>query len=249
MGGKLAFESRRTTKLCPVSLPRGGQASKHRARGRPAKADLRAARRKEIVRSAYAVLTDRGYDQTTMSDIARQANVGQGTLYRYYPSKRELLDDVFDYAVTKAARALRIGSLASLDLTDYHQAMDLITVFGTRLFDLVDEDPAIVRLLTVESSAIDPELRFRVSGLLSTLDVAFARLFETANPDHASADHRPTWALLGRLVIGLSGPGLLMSMQGDTAAGSRANFLSTISAIADHGLLTDEPAGEEPSDA
>ncbi|WP_020101895.1 TetR/AcrR family transcriptional regulator [Mycobacterium sp. 360MFTsu5.1] len=201
------------------------------------------------MRSAYAVLTDRGYDQTTMADIARHANVGQGTLYRYYPSKRDLLDDVFDYAVTKAARALRIGSLASLDLTDYHQAMELITVFGTRLFDLVDEDPAIVRLLTVESSAIDPELRFRVSGLLSTLDVAFARLFETANPDHASVDHRDTWALLGRLVMGLSGPGLLMSMRGDRTAESRATFLASISAIADQGLLAEDTAEGETSDA
>lgn len=201
------------------------------------------------MRAAYAVLTARGYDQTTMADIARHANVGQGTLYRYYPSKRDLLDDVFDYAVTKAARALRIGSLASLDLTDYHQAMELITLFGTRLFDLVDEDPAIVRLLTVESSAIDPELRFRVSGLLSTVDVAFARLFETANPDYASVDHRDTWALLGRLVVGLSGPGLLMSMRGDRTAESRATFLASISRIADHGLLTEDTADGETSDA
>ncbi|MFL0287636.1 TetR/AcrR family transcriptional regulator [Mycobacterium sp. SMC-21] len=201
------------------------------------------------MRAAYAVLTARGYDQTTMSDIARHANVGQGTLYRYYPSKRDLLDDVFDYAVTKAARALRIGSLASLDLTDYHQAMELITLFGTRLFDLVDEDPAIVRLLTVESSAIDPELRFRVSGLLSTVDVAFARLFETANPDYASVDHRDTWALLGRLVVGLSGPGLLMSMRGDRTAESRATFLASISGIADQGLLTEDTADGETSDA
>ncbi|MFL0291354.1 TetR/AcrR family transcriptional regulator [Mycobacterium sp. SMC-18] len=201
------------------------------------------------MRAAYAVLTARGYDQTTMADIARHANVGQGTLYRYYPSKRDLLDDVFDYAVTKAARALRIGSLASLDLTDYHQAMELITLFGTRLFDLVDEDPAIVRLLTVESSAIDPELRFRVSGLLSTVDVAFARLFETANPDYASVDHRDTWALLGRLVVGLSGPGLLMSMRGDRTAESRATFLASISRIADQGLLTEDTADGETSDA
>lgn len=195
------------------------------------------------------MLAERGYDQTTMSDIARHAKVGQGTLYRYYPSKRDLLDDVFDYAVTKAARALRIGSLASLDLTDYHQAMELIAVFGTRLFDLVDEDAAIVRLLTVESSAIDPELRLRVSGLLSTLDIAFARLFETANPDYASTEHRPTWALLGRMVLGLSGPGLLMAMQGEASAESRATFLSSISAIAEHGLLTEEPAGERTRDA
>lgn len=210
--------------------------------GRPAEPGLRAARREAIVRSAYAVLTERGYDRTVMSDIARHAQIGQGTLYRYYRSKRELLDDVFDYAVAKATRALRFGSLANLDLTDYHQALELIAVFGERLFALVDDDPAIVRLITVESSAIDAELRYRVSGLLSTMDIALAQLFEHANPDNATESTRHIWRLLGRMVLGMAGPGLLMSLQGGVSTQTRATFLSSIAAVSDRGLLADKPA-------
>lgn len=201
------------------------------------------------MQAAYTVLTERGYDRTSMSDIARQAEVGQGTLYRHYPSKRVLLDDVFDYAVAKVMRALRPGSLARMDLTDYQQALELITVFGRRMFALVDDDPDIVRLITVESSAIDSELRYRVQGLFSAMDVMLTRLFETANPDRATETNRPVWALLGRMVMGLAGPGLLMSVQGNTSAESRATFLASIAAIADQGLLTDESVAEKPDNA
>jgi AcrR family transcriptional regulator len=197
---------------------------------------LPAARRKEIVRSAYAVLTDKGYERTSMSDIARHANVGQGTLYRYFPSKRELLDHVFDYAVTKTARALRFGSLATLDMTDSKQALSIIEIVGARLFALVDEDPAILRLITVESSAIDPELRHRVVGLVGAADVAINQLFEQGNPD-AGPDKRRNWEVLGRLISGLAGPGVFMSLRGEGSPAKREAFLSTAGSIADRGLL------------
>ena len=128
-----------------------------RPRGRPVKPGLREARLKAIVQAAYTVFTEHGYERTSMSDIARQANLGQGTVYRYVRSKRELLDHVFDFAISKAARALNIGSLVSLDLTDYEESVKVSTMFGHRLFALVDEDPATpprVRILVPEGQVV-----------------------------------------------------------------------------------------------
>jgi AcrR family transcriptional regulator len=194
-----------------------------------------------IVRSAYAVLTDKGYDRTSMSDIARHANVGQGTVYRYFGSKRELLDHVFDYAVAKAVRALDVESLPRLDLTDYGQSLKLIELIGSRLFALVDADPAILRLITVESSAIDPELRHRVIGLVSAMNAALARLFQKGHPEGDQPTERAARAVLGRMVIGMGGPGIVMLLQGETSTARRAVFLSTVEAIADRGLLSSRP--------
>jgi AcrR family transcriptional regulator len=197
------------------------------------------------VRSAYAVLTDKGYERTSMSDIARHASVGQGTVYRYFPSKRELLDHVFDYAVAKAARALDVKSLAGLDLTDYGQSLKLIELIGSRLFALVDADPAILRLITVDSSAIDPELRHRVIGLVSAMNAGLARLFEKDHPESDEPTDSAARAVLGRMVIGMGGPGLVMLLQGETSTARRAVFLSTVEAIADRGLLSSSPATED----
>lgn len=203
-------------------------------RGRKPNPGLRESRRNEIIKSAYAVLTERGYERTLMSDIARHAGVGNGTVYRYFDSKRELADHVFDYAVAKATDALDFESLIDGDVVAGGIAA-LIDAIGTRLFALIDEDPAIIRVLTVESSAIDAELRWRVNGVFALLDTGLAQLFErfSDRPDV----RRDLWPLLGRLIVGTGNPGLLMSLQGRNSATDRAELLSTMKAVASRGLL------------
>ncbi len=52
--------------------------------------------RERLLRSAEALFTRRGFDGTAMSDVARQAGVGVGTLYHHFPDKRTLLLDLVD---------------------------------------------------------------------------------------------------------------------------------------------------------
>ena len=40
---------------------------------------------------ALALFLDRGYDETTMEEIAERAEVGTSTLYRYFPAKDQIL--------------------------------------------------------------------------------------------------------------------------------------------------------------
>jgi AcrR family transcriptional regulator len=58
-------------------------------------------RREEIIEAALDVFTEKGYGAATMPEIARMAGVAAGTLYLYYPSKRELFVAVVkSYIVT-----------------------------------------------------------------------------------------------------------------------------------------------------
>lgn len=209
-------------------------------RGRPITPDLRAARRNVLIESAYAVLTERGYERTAMSDIAKHAGVGQATVYRYFDSKRELVDDVFDFAVLKIVQALDLEALVERDVDDSEQPASVISELGRNLFALVDNDPAILRLISVESSAIDAELRYRVMGLFTTLDDNLVQLFERHAPD-LGADSTAV-KQLGRLMLGSALPGLLMSMATEHSEQARAEFLSTMESIAVHGIFgfTDE---------
>jgi len=55
-------------------------------RGRPPIAGLR----QNILAAAEAIFTRFDYHEVLMDDVARACGVGKGTLYRYFPSKREL---------------------------------------------------------------------------------------------------------------------------------------------------------------
>lgn len=49
----------------------------------------------KIVEAAYKVLGEQGYDKASMKEIAREAGVAQGLINYYFPSKEELLYELF----------------------------------------------------------------------------------------------------------------------------------------------------------
>ena len=54
-------------------------------------------RRKEIIDTAIKLFYEKGYEKTTISDIAKEINVAQGLCYRYFPSKEMLFDCAIDH--------------------------------------------------------------------------------------------------------------------------------------------------------
>ena len=56
-------------------------------------------RRQELLDTAMALFTQKGYDETSMGDIARAAGVAQGLCYRYFDSKQKLFQEAMDQYV------------------------------------------------------------------------------------------------------------------------------------------------------
>jgi AcrR family transcriptional regulator len=47
-------------------------------------------RKRQILKAALTVFSTRGYGESTMADIAREAGIGVGTIYNYYKNKYDL---------------------------------------------------------------------------------------------------------------------------------------------------------------
>ena len=59
--------------------------------------------RARLQREALRLFTDRGYDETTVADIAAAAGVTQMTFFRYFPAKElVVVDDPYDPAIARA---------------------------------------------------------------------------------------------------------------------------------------------------
>jgi AcrR family transcriptional regulator len=52
--------------------------------------------RQHLYRTAITLIAGRGYEATTLRDIAKQAQVSVGLLYRYFPSKRAVVLTLYD---------------------------------------------------------------------------------------------------------------------------------------------------------
>jgi AcrR family transcriptional regulator len=70
---------------------------KPRKRGRPAGRSARGlAARDRLYETAIRMISERGYEATTLREIAREADVSVGLLYRYFPSKQAVVIALYD---------------------------------------------------------------------------------------------------------------------------------------------------------
>ncbi len=65
-------------------------------------------KRESILRAATRVFARNGYFNSKVADIAREADVADGTVYLYFKSKEEILHSIFDQNMTEAINAGRL---------------------------------------------------------------------------------------------------------------------------------------------
>src|ERR671912_604325 len=70
---------------------------KPRRRGRPPGQSAQGvAARDRLYATAIRMISGRGYEATTLREIAREAGVSVGLLYRYFPSKQAVIISLYD---------------------------------------------------------------------------------------------------------------------------------------------------------
>ncbi|WHX46965.1 TetR/AcrR family transcriptional regulator [Paenibacillus woosongensis] len=63
-------------------------------------------KREDILEAALELFAERGYDATTVPTIAQKANVGAGTIYRYFENKEVLVNCLYQECVQQLAQAM-----------------------------------------------------------------------------------------------------------------------------------------------
>jgi TetR/AcrR family transcriptional regulator of autoinduction and epiphytic fitness len=62
--------------------------------------------RRLIIRTAVELITAQGYDATTMKQLAREAGIGDATIYKYFPTKERILLEYFELTIADALKQL-----------------------------------------------------------------------------------------------------------------------------------------------
>src|ERR687891_1371614 len=92
--------------------------------------------REAIHRAAMKLFAERGFDATTIADIAAAADIAPRTFFSYFPSKEDVV--FHDFGLTFDAIKERIDERAEGEST-----MDALRAFLAGLFEQLDHrDPA-----------------------------------------------------------------------------------------------------------
>ncbi|ROP53576.1 MULTISPECIES: TetR/AcrR family transcriptional regulator [unclassified Streptomyces] len=151
--------------------------------------------RRAIYAAALALVGEVGYPRTTVEGIAARAGVGKQTIYRWWPSKADVLLEAFLDLGEQAARAAGQDTDAVPDTGDL--AADLKAVLRATVDELLDprfETPA--RALAAEGLVNDQLGREYVARLLEPqLQLYVARLRSARDAGQVRADVDPRIAL------------------------------------------------------
>lgn len=96
--------------------------------------------RDRLARAALDLFTSRGFHATTTPLIAQRAGVAEGTIYRHFPSKEDLLNEVFRAAVRALAEPLKSADPG----WPCRARLDFV---ADRWLGIAAREPALVRLV------------------------------------------------------------------------------------------------------
>jgi TetR/AcrR family transcriptional regulator len=107
------------------------------------------AHREEILLAAEKVFAAKGFFPTTMSDIAREAEFGTGTLYKYFKSKEELYFTLIDEKVEE------INRLVKAELSQKTSAVERIKKVLGLQFEFFERNRDFFRIYISERSRFE----------------------------------------------------------------------------------------------
>lgn len=109
-------------------------------------------RRRQILEAATHVFAQKGFHKARVEEIATEAGIAKGTVYEYFPSKKELFRELIKYATSIYLEAFAAKMGANPAVKER-----LIELFRTHL-EFLGKHQDIARLLVMEYPNLGEEM-------------------------------------------------------------------------------------------
>ncbi len=97
-----------------------------------------------ILRAAIDVFADKGFFAARMTDVAKEAQVADGTLYLYFEGKENLLLSIFEDVLSRFIERLRS------EIVSLHDPVDKLRVMVRLHLETLGRDRALASVLQIE---------------------------------------------------------------------------------------------------
>ncbi len=120
--------------------------------------------RRKLIDAAATVFVRKGFHDTQIGDIVAQANLGQGTFYRYFKNKHDIYENLLDDFVARLMDGFSEMSLnPPNDINEYRDAC--IKGYG-RFAETIMENRQMALMLLRETPAINEYFEQKMSRLI-----------------------------------------------------------------------------------
>jgi len=112
-----------------------------------------------ILEAAASIYAERGYEQATTHQIAAEAGVSVGALYRYFADKQAILEELYSREVDDVRRRI-LGEFSLADLVG-QDVRQLVRKTISLAFRVYSEHPGLRRVLREQSRKVPALIELR----------------------------------------------------------------------------------------
>ncbi|MEO3947363.1 TetR/AcrR family transcriptional regulator [Gorillibacterium sp. CAU 1737] len=158
-----------------------------------------------ILEAATEIFSQKGYEATSTSEIAQKAGVAEGTIFRHYKTKRDLLLSIAGPILVKLAAPFLLRDFVKLMELPYEKADDFFRALAKDRFKFARENTKIIKIL-IHEVPFQPELMGQIKRLSS--DIVFNRIEKVVEHFQEAGQlvSAPPWRIMrtgASLVIGM----------------------------------------------
>ncbi|MTK13957.1 MAG: TetR/AcrR family transcriptional regulator [Clostridiaceae bacterium] len=135
----------------------------------------------QILEAAVKVFSAKGFDGSRTSEIAKEADVAEGTIFRYYKTKKDLLMGLLIPLITKFFRPMILDSAERIIKNE--EDKPVTEVLNDLLIDryyLIDKNLPLIKTMFMEA-AYQPELLGTLQKDLAPKIIPFINFFIESN--------------------------------------------------------------------
>ncbi len=118
----------------------------------------------KIIDAAIAIFSEKGYAASSTSQIAKKAGLAEGTIFRYFRTKKELLLSIVGPYTLKVFLPKAISDFEKVFMDDYDSFEDFLRAAFSNRIALVKKNQAVVKII-VQELPFHPEIREQIIEL------------------------------------------------------------------------------------
>ncbi|MDF2960859.1 MAG: TetR/AcrR family transcriptional regulator [Paenibacillus sp.] len=121
----------------------------------------------KILQSAIEIFSEKGYAASSTSEIAQRAGVAEGTIFRHYKTKKELLMSIVTPMMTKLIAPLILKDFTNVLESPYLKYEDFLRAVVRNRLEFARKHLAVIKIMLHEIP-FHPELKSLFQELISS---------------------------------------------------------------------------------
>jgi AcrR family transcriptional regulator len=148
-----------------------------------------------ILEAAVEIFAEKGFAATSTSEIAQMAGVAEGTIFRHYKTKKDLLLAIAGPIAIKMIAPFLLRDFAKVIDMPYPQADEFFRAIARDRFVFVRKNIKFIKVLFQEVP-LQPELMEQISSLMKNIVLQRIERVVKHYQEHGQLIEAPIWRIM-----------------------------------------------------